>query len=94
MEKIRAVFVPRRSRIRPYKIAKALKFTGQVHLILICEESFYDRDLFEGIFDEVHFYTKKNFLFKIPKAEKIYRRLNERFGFGLFGLQTVWSKEK
>jgi len=82
LEKMKVIFIPRRSRIRPYKMAKALKYTGKVELILLCEESFYDKELFEGIFDEVHFFTRKNILFKLPKAEKIYRRLNERIGFG------------
>lgn len=79
---LRVVFVPRRSRIRPYKMAKALKYTGKVELILLCEESFYDPALFDGLFNEVHFFTRKTWFFKLPKAEKIYRRLNERFGFG------------
>lgn len=73
-------------------MAKALKHTGKVRLILVCEESFYDSDLFEGIFDEVHFFTRKNWLFKLPKAEKIYRRINERFGFGFNRMISIIEK--
>lgn len=92
MDKLKVVFVPRRSRIRPYKIAKALKFTGKVHLILVCEESFYEPQFVDGVFDEVHFFTSKNFLFKLPKAEKVYRRLNEYFGFGFNKMKRIIKK--
>ncbi len=88
-DELTVVFVPRRSRIRPYKMAKALKYTHKVKLILVCEESFYDEDLFEGIFDEVHFFTRKSILFKLPKAEKIYRRLNEKIGFGFRKMKRI-----
>lgn len=82
MKKLKIVFVPRRSRIRLYKIAKSLQYSGKVQMILLCEESFYDEKLFAGIFDEVIFFTGRNVLFKLPKAEKIYRKINERFGIG------------
>jgi hypothetical protein len=51
-------FVPRRSRIRPYKIAKALRYLDGVRTVLICEEKWYDPSLHDGIFDKVRFYKK------------------------------------
>ncbi|MFB6306967.1 MAG: hypothetical protein ABEH43_08285, partial [Flavobacteriales bacterium] len=73
MKKI--LFIPRRSRIRPYKIAKALKYIGEIELILLCEEHFYDKELFEGVFDRVIYFNKKNFY----STNKVYTYITKKY---------------
>ena len=51
------VYVPRRSRIRVYKIAKAVKLCSDFKIILVCEKYWYDQELFQDLFDEVHTYN-------------------------------------
>lgn len=75
MQKKTIVYVPRRSRIRLYKIAKAVMLSQEFRLVLVCEESFYDEDLFKGIFDEVIFYNKKSALFSNKYFEFLSRKL-------------------
>lgn len=53
----KVVFLPRRSHIRLYKIAKAVKLTGLFKLVLVCEKAYYNPHLFDDLFDEVHTYN-------------------------------------
>jgi virulence-associated protein VapD len=77
MKKATIVYVPRRSRIRLYKIAKAAKLSNEFKLILVCEENYYDKELFEGLFDEVIFYNKRNVINK----SKIYKDITKKLKY-------------
>jgi hypothetical protein len=85
------VFVPRRSRIRLYKIAKAVSITRQYKLILVCEEAYYDKELFEGLFDEVYFFNHNTIA-----QSKAYKHLSKKYVFslGLPKLITIINKIK
>ncbi len=78
-EKPTIAFVPRRSRIRPYKIAKALRSLGNYRLVLICEEAFYDPELLDGVFDEVLFFKKKTPLARYKYSKVLDDRFNPKF---------------
>ena len=55
-------------------MAKAVRLTSQFEMVLICPESFYENELFEGIFDKVIFFTKKTKL----KQSKYYQFLAQK----------------
>ena len=74
-ERKKVVFVPRRSRIRLYKIAKAVRESREYETVLICEQSYFDDKLFDGLFDEVFFYSKSN----VFRRSRIYKYLTKIF---------------
>ena len=76
----RIVYVPRRSRIRVYKIAKAVKLCSDFKLILVCERYWYDKDLFQDIFDEVHTYNNLR-IHNQGWFKKILRKYPLKIGF-------------
>jgi hypothetical protein len=86
------VYVPSQSKIRLYKIAKAVKLTNQFELLLVCPEAFYDEALFEGIFDKVVFFTKKTKL----KDSKYYQFLAQKMNVseGLDKMVELVKKEE
>ncbi|MEQ8562910.1 MAG: hypothetical protein RID18_15450 [Cytophagales bacterium] len=92
MERKVIVYVPRRSRIRLYKIAKSVSYSAHFKLILVCEETFYDKNLFEGLFDEVIFYEKHHFL----RDNKFYKFLSRKlvFSSGLKRLVRILDQIK
>ncbi len=61
-----------------YKIAKAVKLTSQFKLILVCEKVYYNEGLFEGLFDEIHFYNDN----PIAKS-KYYKHVHKKFTFSI-----------
>lgn len=86
---MKVLFFPQRSKIRLYKIVKAVKHMDDVEAVLVCAKSYYDKNLFEGLFSEVHYYIPDLPFERFKSFRIFYRKIKESTSFGFRKLRKI-----